>query len=355
MRWASAVSQGETLSEALDEVRPEIEAALGGEAVDLVVAFASPHYQAELEALPTLVAERFGPRVLLGCTAAGVIGGGREVELRPALSITAASLPGVDLTPFRLTEVDVPDLDRGPPAWFEALGVPPEPRPHFLVLVDPFTFDPGDLLMGLDFAYVNGSVKLGGLASGGQGNLLFLDGEVVTEGAVGVAMGGNVRLDPIVAQGCRPIGEPMTVTKARRNLLIELDGRRPTDALAEIYERMDDVDRDRFGDAMHIGVAPTSFDEEEGGERPEFLIRNVLGADTREGILAVGCLLRAGQRVQFHVRDAEAADSDLSEHLVRYRHRLADARPAGVAEGVDLEIAEALELAQDRQRVLRSE
>jgi len=44
-------------------------------------------------------------------------------------------------------------------------------------------------------------------------------------------------------------------------------------------------------------------------------VRNLLGADQSTGSLAVGEVVDVGQTVQFHVRDAAAADEDL-RHLL---------------------------------------
>ena len=49
--------------------------------------------------------------------------------------------------------------------------------------------------------------------------------------------------------------------------------------------------------------------------RGDFLVRNVIGADRESGAIAVGDRVEVGQTVQFHVRDAAAADEDLHELL----------------------------------------
>ena len=323
MRFASASSEERRLPAAFEAAAAAVQDGLGGERADLVLAFASPHHLAELPGLIGLVAERFAPRAFLGCTAAGVIGGWRELEMRPGLALLAASLPDVELRTFRLDGDGLPDLDRGPGAWHRALDVPPDPVPQLLLVCDPASFDPNDLLLGLDFAYPV-SVKLGGLASAGRQNLLLRDREVVDSGVVGLALSGNVVLDPLVAQGCRPIGEPYTVTACRHNLLLELDGRPPVTLLQELHDALSPREQELFHEALHIGIATSSL----GGPR-EFLVRNVVGADSQEGILAVASLLRPGQTVQFHVRDAAAAIEDLEQHLLRYRAAERSTLPAG--------------------------
>lgn len=323
MRFASAISEERRLPAAFEAACAAIQEGLAGQRPDLVMAFASPHHMAELPSLTALVAERLAPRAFLGCTAAGVIGGWRELEMQPGLALFAGALPDVALSTFHLDGDGVPDLDRGPGAWHRALGVAPEPAPQLLLVCDPASFDPHDLLLGLDFAYP-ASVKLGGLASAGRQNLLLRDREVHGSGVIGLALSGNVILDPLVAQGCRPIGQPYTVTACRHNLLIELDGRPPVTLLQELHDALSERERELFQDALHIGIATSSL----GGPR-EFLVRNVVGADSQEGILAVASLLRPGQTVQFHVRDATAAGEDLDQHLLRYLQAERSTRPAG--------------------------
>ena len=91
-------------------------ARLDSVAPHLVVAFVSPHHESEYRLLPSLVRDALGDGHLLGCSAGGVIGGGRELEEQPGLSLTAAVLPGV-LDAFdavaRFTGRDV-DFDDGP-------------------------------------------------------------------------------------------------------------------------------------------------------------------------------------------------------------------------------------------------
>ena len=61
------------------------------------------------------------------------------------------------------------------------------------------------------------------------------------------------------------------------------------------------------------------------GNRPrlggDFLIRNLLSLDPRRQALVVGALVRTGQTVQFHLRDAQASTDDLEKMLDRYQQQ----------------------------------
>jgi len=318
MNWASAIANQSRLAEAVASAAASIHSALPVNPVDLAVLFVSGQYAADLTEAPALLRDELPCIHLLGCTAGGVIGGAHEIEQRPAVSLVAAELPGVSVSPFGLTDERLPDDDAGPRAWTDALGIPATPQPHFLILADPFSCTVPRLLAGLDYAYPSGR-KIGGLASGATRpgeNLLFVDHAVQRAGAVGLALSGNIDITTIVAQGCRPIGQPQHITRCRGNLLLELDGRPALEALKSLVPRLSARDRKLASQALFLGLLTDEF---VASPRPgEFLIRNVVGLETESRALVVGELLREGQTVQFHVRDAATSAEDLENLLRRY-------------------------------------
>ena len=79
---------------------------------------------------------------------------------------------------------------------------------------------------------------IGGLCSGAQRpgeNFLFFNEQVFKEGAVGVILTGDVQLQTIVSQGCRPIGRPYIVTKAQEHVILELAGMPPAQVMQELF------------------------------------------------------------------------------------------------------------------------
>jgi small ligand-binding sensory domain FIST len=234
------------------------------------------------------------------------------------VSVTAASLPDVKIVQCYFENDGLPDLDAGPTSWEQIVNVSPSDDPQFVVLADPFSFPVQNLLLGLDFAF-SAATKIGGLASGAQqsgGNALFLGDQTYRSGAVCLALQGNITVDTVVAQGCRPIGKTMRVTESRRNLLVQLDGQPPLSILRDLFESLDERDRGLIRHSLFLGVVMDEFLEEP--RQGDFLIRNVVGMDERSGALAVGELLKEGQLVQFHLRDAETSADDLTAVLDRY-------------------------------------
>ena len=318
MKWSSAVSESFSLGDAVAECASKIGNELGALLPDMVIAFVSAHHESGFEAVPGLVRDHLGSCVFIGCSGGGVIGEGREVEHRPGFAMSAAMLPDVELTPFHIEDSDLPDPDAAPNAWEALVHTSAEKGPQFLLMADPFSLRGERLLMGLDYAFPQ-SVKIGGLASGAQqpgGNALYLAEEMYRTGAVGLAMSGDIVLDTVVAQGCRPIGEPTHVTSCDGNVLLELNGRSPFDVLKDIFERSNERDRELAKHSLFLGIVMDEL--KEGPEMGDFLIRNIVGVDPRRGALAVGEMLKEGQTVQFHIRDADTSVEELNAMLTRF-------------------------------------
>ncbi|MDY7229194.1 FIST signal transduction protein [Hyalangium rubrum] len=318
MKWASALSRSGNLKEAVDQAVEELCLRLGSREPDLLIAFASPSL-VEGADVAELLHARLPKAVLVGCSGEGIIGANHEVEGAPALSLTGAILPGVRLVPFHLDMNQLPEPGEKPEAWHQLLRISPEARPSLLLVVDPFTCDAEALVAGLDRAYP-GALKVGGLASGSRmpgSTRLFLGGNSWRTGAVGLAMMGNVVVDSIVAQGCRPIGTPMLVTRCEGNELLKLNERSPIEVLRELHQSLDERDQALFRHSLFLGFEMKKDQVEY--QQGDFLVRNIAGVDPQSGAITVGATLEPYQAVQFHLRDARTAAEDLTRMLHRYR------------------------------------
>ena len=335
MQWANALSTRPSLETAIKEVAETAQKLLQGPA-DLGVIFISSAFGSEYSRLMPLLQEQLPGVNIVGCGGGSIIGmsqegQAQEVEQKPAISLSLARLPGVEIKSFHISAEELPDLDSSPDAWVDLIGVPSNLQPHFIILGDPFSAKINDLLQGLDYAYP-GSTKVGGLASGGiTGRTvgLFCNDRLYEEGTVGVAMSGNITIETIVAQGCRPIGKPYRVTEGERNIVLGLeelesseaiagDGveRSPLEALQELIQTLDDKDRELAQNALFVGMVRDEFKQQL--EQGDFLIRNLIGVDPKGGAIAIGDRVRPGQRIQFHLRDARTSAEDLEMLLERY-------------------------------------
>lgn len=317
-RFASALSTDPQAAVAEERCLASLEAQLDGAAPDLLVAFASHHHGDVLDGWPARLRAALGARHLVGCSGLGIVGGEREVEDRPALSLWAATLPGTRVTPRR---VRVEHL-LGGGARLEGMPDFADPELGSLLLFgDPYTFPVTAFLDELGERHP-GLPVAGGMASGGRGagqNLLFLDDEVHQDGAVAIELEGAVEMCTAVSQGCRPVGSPLVITACRENVVLKLRGRKAAKVLIETLESLPADEQELFRRGTFIGLA---LDATKSHFEPsDLLVRNILGLLPQEDAVAVSDgSIRPGMSVQFMVRDSASASHEL-EAVLRQRGR----------------------------------
>jgi small ligand-binding sensory domain FIST len=310
------------VGEAAASAVAEAQASLGSTTPEFAVLFASAHFLASAGDLIAAVAEHAGPVPLIGCVADGVIGAAREVESDPAVALWLASGTG----PVETFAMDFVRTESGGAFGgylFEsgAAGV-------HLMICDPFTFPASDLLAHLNSS-APGVAVMGGIASGGlalRQSRMFLGDRLITRGAVGVYL-PRAEVHPLVAQGCRPVGAPFTITEADSNLMLELGGRPPLERLQDLAASLHGRDRDLLAQGVHVGLVINEYQAEP--RQGDFLIRGIVGADAESGAIAVDEEVEVGQSVQFHVRDADSADEDLRRLLEQEAAALGGRQAAG--------------------------
>ena len=296
--------------------------ALGDASPSLAVLFASARFLGVAEALVAAISNALGKLPLIGCVGEAVAGGAREVESEPAVSLWL----GADLGPVETFAMEYLRTPSG--GTYGGYLFPRETKGTHLLICDPFTFPADGLLTHLN-EQVPGAVVMGGMASAAlrpEQSRLFLDDRVLSSGAVGVHL-PNAEVHPLVAQGCRPIGDAYIITRADGNLIHELGGRPPLVRLREMAAALSSRDTELLAQGLQLGVVIDEYQAEPG--QGDFLIRGVVGADPDSGAMAVGDQIQVGQTVQFHVRDAQSADEDLRRALERESAALGGRRPAG--------------------------
>ena len=308
-RVGAGLSASPRAAEAAGEAAREARAALGGAPVDLAFLFVSADHFAEAEEALAAVERELDPGHVLGCVAEGVVGRDRELEDGPAASVWAASLPEAEIETFH-------SIAFGTDEGVAVNGIPSLDDADLVTfLVDPFTFPAAGFLSKLN-EEEDAVPLVGGLAAGGgepDTQALFLDGEVLHEGAVGAVLRG-VRVRTVVSQGCAPVGRDSVITNAEDNVVFELAGE---PALERLKGDLGTLTPAQERSAARGGVlAGLVIDENRSEyERGDYLMRGLIGVDEETGALAVGEPVRIGQTLRFHVRDAATADEDLRENL----------------------------------------
>jgi small ligand-binding sensory domain FIST len=312
LRFASGISDESEIHDALDEVMGPVSEAMGEGPVDLALAFVSPHHADDFPRIAERIERQLQPRVALAVTAGAVLGGGVELERRAGIAILAGRLPGVMLHSFDAASLNWPAPEHDPAALRAAVtGEDAADIAGMLLFADPFSTPMVKLIPALSAA-LPGVPVVGGMASGGFNpgdNRLLLNGRILREGLIGVSLRGDLRVDCTVSQGCRPIGQPWIITKARHNVIQELGGRNVLQVIRSMVDTLSDEDRRLAQQGLLVGRVIDEYKDRFG--RGDFLIRNIIGADEASGYIAIADLVRVGQTVQFHVRDAKAAEEDL--------------------------------------------
>ncbi len=313
LHFAAAVSTLDDTAQAVDEVCRRALADLD-EKPNLGIVFFSSHHAENLATAAPRLCDAIETDVIIGCTGESIVAGAREIESQPAVALWLASLPESNVHLMHLDFATTPEGGSFT-GWPSELT---DEWPHgsaMLLLGEPFSFPADELIRRLNEDRP-GVPVLGGMASGGVApgeNLLIMGRETFDQGGVAAVISGAVRIRSVVSQGCRPIGQPFVVTKAEQNVIHELGGAPALVRLQQVFDSLSDHDQKLVRRGVHVGRVLSEYQDE--FRRGDFLVRNVVGADPQSGAIAVGDFIRAGQTVQFHIRDEQTADEDLRELL----------------------------------------
>jgi len=327
MRWLTVRSDAAATPTACRDVVAKLEDALGGDRPTVLLVFSAPVHAMAGESVRGALADAFLGAAILGCSGTGVIGGGREVEDDTALVVMAGVLPGVEAGTFHLPkELVATDEPIDPDALGERMLVDPDADPVLVLLADPFSCHVEHLLQAVDARFRRSPV-VGALASGGRtaGTCRVLtEAATWSDGAVGLWMVGDIEMDVLVAQGCRPVGPVLTVTDSKGPVVTRIQGEAALPVLRAAIDELGGKDGHLFRRAPMVGWA------DGGTPGPDtWLVRPLLGVDPEKGAFAIGHHVDQGDALQLHVRDPAASVGELGDLAARWRSAHPDG-PAGV-------------------------
>lgn len=304
-RVAEAFSDNPSTAAAVRDVASSVAEKLGGNP-DLVVTFFSPSHAEGSHLIREGLQRHLGPiDALVGCSSSSLIGGGAEHESGPGMSLWAARMPGTQVQAFdlKLTPREDQSYVRGWPDVGDEASV--------VLLAEPksFPIDPflSSLRRGGRFPTL-----IGGLVSSPPTPCLISNEVIKNSGAVGFVMAGAMRMEPVISQGCRPIGPMFRITRCKENVVLELDGEPAYERLESLVEDLPEDESKRFRKAPHVGL---SIDTHQQEGVSNFLVRGIMGLDPSQGAVAVAEEVYDGMLLQFHARDGVAAHEDLESLL----------------------------------------
>ncbi len=313
MRWTRVIATPLRLEDAIDEAAEGVIQELG-EDIDLVIVFVSSAYSDHYSSLPAILGRYFPNATRFGCSTAGILENGELGDSPKGVTIMAAQLPGVQIQSFH--------IDGDPEDW--SIEEPSDQSSEIIVLADPFSCQTSKLGEWLDSNFPD-SQSIGGVASGGWAageTILLQNDELLRTGAIGITLTGNIKMNTIVSQGCRPIGSPMFITRSIGNQIFEIDGEPAMLLLERLFASLDDADRKLAHTSLFLGLGMQ--DQQETYNHGDFLIRNILGIDPETRSITIAAAIEPKAIIQFHLRDSDASTVELKEQLAT----LKDTKPA---------------------------
>lgn len=235
----------------------------------------------------------------IGTIGMGISATGREYFDVPAIAVMIADLPAGS---YHVLDA-VADPDAVPEAVRQLID-----SPHFAILHgDPTNAQLPDLIARCAGSMASGFV-VGGLTSSRAANVQVADH--LTEGGIsGVVFDERVGVVTRLTQGCSPIGQHHEVSECRRNILIQLDGRPALEVFKEDIGEVLARDLDRVAGYIFAGF-PIA-----GSDTGDYLVRNLVGIDVNNNLIAVGEMLETNQPIMFCRRDGESAREDMERML----------------------------------------
>jgi len=329
MRIASAISNVPSQYALVKDLEEQLKGSLQNQTPDLLLVFIS---SALISTFADIVADlkaSMNPRNLLAISAESVIGTDQEIEGAPAVSALAMAFgKSVTVTTFHLNEDEWPALLTDDEALFARLNT--EDLRAFFMAADPFTTPVVQFLDACSRLFPTAPI-VGGMASGMQqaGEArLAIDDDIFSSGLVGVSFAGNIEVDCVVSQGCRPVGPTFEITRCDKNIIQQLDGRPALTVIEEMITTLPLHDRQLLATGgLQIGRV---VDQGKGNlGKGDFVMRSLLGVRRETGAILVGDVIATGQILQFHLRDAKSAEEDM-RLLLEGEIQLADPPAAAV-------------------------
>ncbi|MEJ2479463.1 MAG: FIST C-terminal domain-containing protein [Acidihalobacter sp.] len=157
----------------------------------------------------------------------------------------------------------------------------------------------------------------GGIPSSQSENLQVAGGRVVRGGVSGMLFASDIAVAVGHTQGCTPIGPRRRITSSRRNVLVELDGQPALEAFKQDIGEVLARDLNRAAGYIFAGL-PVS-----GSDEGDYLVRNLVGIDAAQGLVAIGDYAEEGAEVMFCRRDGNTARVDLMRMLGDLQGRIA--------------------------------
>ena len=166
---------------------------------------------------------------------------------------------------------------------------------------------------------------VGGLTSASDSHYQQqIAGQLYEDGLSGVLLSAQIPVISGLTQGCTPLANRHTITRADGNILAEIDGRPALDVFKEDIGEVLAKDLKRVSGYIFAGLPVP------GSDTGDYLVRNLIGIDPGEKLLAIGDNLEDDVPIMFCRRDGDTAREDMLRMLADLKKRATGEIKGGV-------------------------
>jgi len=315
IRIGVGASQHRSTEQAAAEAatRAMLQASLGQ--VDLVLVFATishaPHYSLMLNTLAKITKTS----QIVGCSGMGTLTLEGEVEAAPSVAVLVLSSDSIRATPFIFQELRDRNEAIGQELGRLAVSQRRSSSDAILILLFPDTFFFQQRPFFQGFQKVAGFLPIigGGASEDGTRMRTFqMHGERTDSNALtGVILTGRFQYTQGLAQACQPTGHSLLITKAHRNVILELGGRPAMEVYIDLLKEHNIDDLQMAAGRIFLGLPIDPRQAQLAGG--DYLVRNISGIDPENGALHISEEITEGQAVTFTLREPNHAKRDTED------------------------------------------
>lgn len=162
---------------------------------------------------------------------------------------------------------------------------------------------------------LQGGFLVGGLTSSDTLQVQIAD-KAVGAGLSGVLLSAEVAVSTGLTQGCQLIGSRHEITESDKNIVAKLDHKPALHVLKQTIGEPLNEQLSRIG-GLIFAALPVP-----GSDTGDYLVRNLVGADPENQLVAIGDMAPVGTSLQFARRDSDSAVADLRQMIEKLRARL---------------------------------
>ncbi|GMQ96386.1 MAG: FIST C-terminal domain-containing protein [Gammaproteobacteria bacterium] len=251
-----------------------------------------------------------------GTVGMGICAPGREIYEQAAIVVLMASLPKDSFRIFSGVQSNLDEFQSQYRNWYQ------KNQAHLGILHgDPRNTHLTQLINNLA-EEVPGGFMVGGLSSS-RSTTPQIANTITSGGLSGVLISSDVPVVTGLTQGCTPIGPHREITRCEENIIIELDGKPALDVFNEDIGEVMAHDLERVSGYIFVGFPVT------GSDTGDYLVRNLVGIDPDNKMIAVGEQPTVGQTMMVCRRDGNTAVEDMQRMLSDVKNRTGGKQPRG--------------------------